>query len=267
MDISVESGAEIWIQDLVGGQRSRLTFNPGQDWSPEWSADGRTVYFASDRTGNGGRDIWAQAADGTGEARLVLDSDRDITDFSLSADGTWVVFRVASPPSRDLYAQRPGVDEIPIPVAASPDYDEMSPALSPDGRWIAYTSNETGSGEVYVRPFPDVGAGRWQVSSGGGSSPRWSRDGRELYFWGGGTLNAVEVDTGQGFQIRGTRQLFPRVPGLRGSPISSTWYDVSPDGQRFLVVRRMTDEGGTDPELILVQDFLEEVKARVPTPR
>jgi len=267
-DVSIEDGGEIWVLDLERGTRSRLTFSPGQDWAPRWSADGRTVLFASDRKGDARRDVWAQAADGTGEPRLVLDPERDPTDFVTTEDGEWVVFRAAAPPSRDILAQRPGADTAATPILASPDFDETSPALSPDGRWLAYWSNETGGGgQVYVRPFPDVGGGRWQISSDFGVAPRWSRSGRELFYWGEGGLHVVEVDTSTGFRVGSERVISPNAPLWGGGSTTNDWYDVSADDQRFLVALRGQDPTAErQPELIFVQKFLEEVKARVPAP-
>jgi len=265
-DLSGQDGGEIWVKDLDAGPLSRLTFDVGADWSPEWSPDGLSVLFTSNRgpQAQASRDIWMRRADGTGEAQLVLDYERPIVQFDLSADGEWVVTRVGADSSADIFAQRLGVDTVPRPMLASPDFDEVAPALSPDGRWLAYASNETGVFQVYVRPFPNIDEGRWQVSSGElSSAPRWSRDGRELFYGTvGGRVLVARVSTTSGFRVVGTELLFT-MQGL-GEAANSGWYDVAPDGQRFIFARSLIIDGRDDaPELILVQNFLEELKARV----
>ena len=260
-----ENGGEIWIKELDNGPEARLTFHPGQDWSPAWSPDGDSVIFLSDRETAGGLVVWAKSADGVGEPRLVLDTERSLAQAIMSPDGEWLAMRLAGPPSRDIFAQRPGSDGEPIPIAADPDAVEQSPAISPDGRWIAYSSNETGTQQVYVRPFPNVAEGRWQASPAGGFAPLWSRDGRELFFATAEGLHAAQVETSSGFRVASVELMFPIPLGVIATPVTNQWYDVTPDGERFLMVRATTAGSGSDePELIVVQNFYEELKRRVP---
>jgi hypothetical protein len=155
----------------------------------------------------------------------------------------------------DILVARPGVDRVARPLLAT-SFDEQEPSLSPDGRWIAYVSNETGVDEVFVRPFPDVEAGKWQVSSGGGTSSVWSGDGRELFFWGASrSMNAVDF-RGVPPTPGPSRVLFTAPVTVRlGRP------GLTADG-RFLAVRdvriRPTEERR---ELVLVQNFFAEVRA------
>ena len=142
------------------------------------------------------------------------------------------------------------------PLIARPDYDEVAMALAPNGRWLAYASNESGQWEVYVRPYPEVDAGRWQVSDGGGTEPVWAHSGRELFFIdGAGNLVAASVSGAEGFRVEERRALF-RVDGFIRDDTHAQ-YDVSPDDRRFLFQQQITSEGGVEATTaILVQDWL-----------
>jgi serine/threonine-protein kinase len=259
-----EGGGDIWIKELDRGPVSRLTFDGGADWAPAWSADGQSVFFLSNRQGPG-RDVWSQRADGTGEPVMVVDTEGVPITLTTTPDGAWLVFRLSADPSTDIFAQRPG-DETAIPVAATPDVEENGPALSPDGRWIAYSSDETGEAQVYVRPFPDVQAGRWQVSNGIAGAPVWSHSGRELFYSSIDGLMVAQIETSQSFRVTRREKLFNFPAGVVPSLVRG-WYDVALDDQRFLLSRSAqfgNDDAATQPELILVQNFFEELKARVP---
>jgi serine/threonine-protein kinase len=265
-DMGGGDGGEIWIKELDHGPLSRLTFSPSAEGAPQWSADSRTVLFISDRSG-AGSDVWERRADGTGVDRMVLDPERSVVELARSRDGTWIVFRAAAPPSRDILAQRPGVDGPATMLVGSTDFDEVAPALSPDGRWLAYTSFETGAPQVYVRPFPDVDQGRWQVSSGaGGSASVWSHSGNELFYATQAGWVAARIDTSAGFRVVSSEVItWPSpVPPVR-TDVAGGWYDISPDDRRILAVRPATvEEQEAAPELILVQNFFEELNAQVP---
>jgi len=259
-----EAGGDIWIKDLPRGPASRLTFDGGVDWAPAWATDGQSVMFLSNR-GGPGRDVWSQRADGTGEPELVMATERLPISLTSTTDEEWLVFRTSAAPSRDIFAQRPG-DATPTPVAAMPDVAENSPALSPDGKWIAYVSDETGVPQVYVRPFPDVQSGRWQVSNELAGAPIWSHNGRELFFSTINGLVAAQVVTSPSFRVVSQEKLFNFPAGVVPS-LQRGWYDVSADDQRFLLSRSVqfgNDDDASRPELILVQNFFEELKARVP---
>jgi serine/threonine-protein kinase len=259
-----EPGGDVWIKQLDRGPVSRLTFHAGTDMAPEWSADGQSVLYLSDRGGQG-IDVWTQKADGTGEPTLVLELEQMPISHTQSPDGSWVVFRTMSAPTRDIFAQQIG-ETTPIPVSASQSFDENAPAISPDGRWIAYVSDETGEPQVYVRPFPDVDAGRWQVSNGPGVSPLWSHSGRELFFATLEGLMAAQVETSPSFRVIGQQSLFRFPPGVQAG-IARGFYDVSPDDQRFLMARPAQfggDDSGSQIELIMVENFFEVLKDRVP---
>ena len=170
-------GGDIWIKELDDGPLYRFTFDAGRDGAPRWAPDGETVTFLSDRAGT--LSIWSKRADGVGEPEMLMDYQRSIAEAFWSPDGAWLIFRAAAGggASRDILGFRPGVDSAAVPLVAT-DFMERAAALSPDGRWLAYTSDETGQLEVYVRPFPDVNTGRWLVSNRGRPNttvgPQWS---------------------------------------------------------------------------------------------
>ncbi len=179
-----------------------------------------------------------------------------------SPDGQWIVFRTGSGGinTRDLWAIRPGVDSVPRPVATS-QYDEFSPALSPDGRWLAYVSTESGRREVYVRPFPDAERARWQVSVEGGSQPLWSPTGSELFYrTPRGEMMAVSVAPGAAFAPQEPTVLFLMATvRVFGSDYHQA-YDVARDGRRFLMITTPDEREG---EVVLVLNWQREVEERL----
>jgi Tol biopolymer transport system component len=267
----VDGNYDIWIKEL-GGRRnpSRLTFHAFEERMPRWTPDGERVTFISYREGPGG--VFWKAADGTGEVEAVFDGDVEIAQGFFGPDGEWLLLRTSGIAGaqgyRDILALRPGTDSIPLPLLAEP-YDEVAPALSPNGRWLAHGSNETGAYEVYVRSFPDVDeGGRWQISTNGGTTPVWARDRNELYYESAaGEMMAVRFDDTSGFRVLELTVLFTIPDDIVGR---TTWgagtYDVTPDGERFLMVRRVPvdpNEDRREPRWILVQNFVEELKEKV----
>jgi serine/threonine-protein kinase len=258
------AGGDIWVKDAEGGPVSRLTFEAVPDRSPRWSHDGRSVYFLSDR-GDAGSGVWTMRADGIGEPTLLQPLTREVTSFEVSPDGAWIVYRTPAAPSRDIYAIEIGTER-EIPLAANPNFDEAAPAISPDGRWIAYSSTETGTPQVYVRPFPNVEDGRWQVSDGAGGAPVWARSGREIFYATSTAFYSAQVETTPTIRVTGHELLFNLPPGV--TPINARgWYDISADDKSFLMARPAqfgTAAGESKIELVLVQNFFEELKERVP---
>jgi serine/threonine-protein kinase len=251
------TGEQIWVRPLPVGPLSKLTFEATLNFRPAWMPDGQSVSFVSSRGEN--RDVFAQRADGSSPARLVLDQPDDINEVEWSRDGRWLVFRRGSTPVTDILAFRPGVDSAPTAVVASA-FSERNPALSPDGRWLAYVSDESGQLEVYVRPFPDAARAKWQVSLAGGSEPLWSRSGRELFYRSAsGEFVAAEIVAGPTLTVGRQRSLF-QASGYASSE-SHRLYDVAPDDRRFLMVRERG--GGERADLILVQNWFEELRAKV----
>jgi hypothetical protein len=230
----------IWVFDLGRGTRTRLTFDEATHNYPSWSPDGTRVAFASFSGPAAGASIGsslhAKAANGTGGDELVLTPDRSIglSYPQWSPDGRYLLYeRASGPTGTAIWAIPLAGDKKPFPVAQpqSPQNNVFNARISPDGRWLAYTSNDSGRTEIYVAPFPG-GGGRWQITTNGGDSVTWRRDGKELYYWAfDQMLTAVEVSQqGSEFQVGATKPLF-----RLSSPALGMAYDVTPDGQRFLV--------------------------------
>jgi serine/threonine-protein kinase len=266
---------DIWIKELPDGPFRRLTFDDEEQRVPFWTPDGlRVTYFSTPAAGSGAGDVWSARADGTGQPELVLASSRGFAQGEWSPDGSSLVLRAAvlagtegnRPGARDLFLFRPGVDSAAVTLLATAEYAEQDPRVSPDGGWLAYVSNETGRDEAFVRPFPDAESGKVQVSSSGGFGPLWSRDGRELFYVDGAdNVVAVRFDVSSGFRVTARQVLFA-IPDGYLRAIGNNGIDVSADGERFLMGRSLTATGaeGDAPRLVLVQNFAEELRRRVP---
>jgi Tol biopolymer transport system component len=229
--LDTEKGAsDIWLIELARGTTSRLTFDPANDGDAVWSPDGGRVVFSSMREGL--PNLYQKLSSGAGGEELLLKTEDAKIANDWSPDGRHVLYNAMSRQSSDLWVLPLFGERRPEPFART-DFQEGGGRFSPDGRWIAYISNESGKYEVYVQSFPASG-GKWQVSNGGGGSPRWRRDGRELFYLSAdGKLMAVEVDgSSDTFEAGVPGPLFePRVGAISGdSP-----YDVAADGRRFLV--------------------------------
>ena len=255
LEVDDQGNSDIWIHDLARNVQTRLTFGPEPDMHPVWSPDGRRVLFSS------GSDLLVKAADGTGEAERVATGLVSTIPYAWSRDGKTLLLQ-SDTPSADIYSLEIGSAASPQAVVRGPFF-EARPALSPDGRWIAYQSGESARAEVYVRPFPDVDRGRWQVSTEGGDSPVWSQDGRRIVYRRGGQSEAffsVSVEAGP------AQALTPGTPRmlLEGQFLAAgqrTW-DMAPDG-RLLMIKSNTQAGAAEPAVI-VQSWFEELKRLVP---
>jgi dipeptidyl aminopeptidase/acylaminoacyl peptidase len=251
----------IWVKQLDRGPFTRLTFG-GQDRRPAWSPDGRIVAFVRD-SGNHSA-VFARPADGSGADRMLARLDRAIQEVTWSPDGRWVVVRTDTGGAGvgDLVGVRTSGDTTPVPLAAS-EFTELHPAISPDGRWLAYTSNESGANEVYVRPFPATSGGRWQVSTVGGNQPQWSRDGRELFFASAdGSLVAAQVRTAQAFEVTELRTLFA-TGGFTGDAFHQS-FEVLPDGRGFVFLReRRSGQASSAPAIVYAENWFADLRARV----
>ena len=228
------AAADIWILDLTrGGTPSRFTFDPGNDGSPTWSPDGRQIAFSSRR--NGQLDIYRKNASGIGEAELLLESEAPKAPVEWSQDGAWLSFvDLDSQGNWDLWVLPLAEDREPIPFLHTP-FEDLLGRLSPDSRWMAYMSDESGQREIYVQSFPESG-GKWLISTSGGVYPQWRADGRELFYLGpDGNLMAVEIEADGDTPVAGIPQaLFP-INGPGPTTLQRNNYEVTADGQRFLV--------------------------------
>jgi serine/threonine protein kinase len=236
---------DIWTIDLERHIRTRITFDPlAAESTPVWSPDGHQIAYTSNRGGI--PQIYRRDSAGSqSEEQLTHDGEAKVA-LDWSPDGRYILYRTTSPhTSYDLYALPVEPDASgsrkPIPVAVTP-FGEVSGKFSPNGKWVAYSSNESGYNQVYVRPFPS-GEGRWQISVDGGDRPWWRADGREIFF---DTLNVYTLsvaairETASGIEAEPPKSLF-NLPVASGSSISypRPWV-ATPDGQRFLVVERST---------------------------
>jgi eukaryotic-like serine/threonine-protein kinase len=257
---------DIWVWDLKRQTMSRLTFDPGLDRAPVWTPDGRRVIFSSQRGGltSGGNIFW-QAADGTGTVERLTTSDHAQFTTSVSPDGTRLVFRDDDPKSRRDISMATLDGKGTTESLLRTPFDEENGEVSPDGRWLAYQSNESGQIQVYVRPFPKVDAGRWQISTMGGSRPAWARNGRELFYLDAtNQMMAVPVQTSPAFSAGNPARVFET---RYLTPNNGRTYDVSADGQRFLMIKGSDNDraSGTPPaNIVVVLNWLEELKQRVP---
>jgi serine/threonine-protein kinase len=254
----------VWVKELPDGPTERIRLGDGQPFRPFWTPDGTHVSYVA-LSG----DVWSSRADGVGEPALVLDAEERLANGVWSPDATWLVVRVSATDGdgraiRDILAYRPGVDSAPRLLIGSPEFAEEAPDLSPDGRWLAYASDETGRHEVSVVPFPDVDSARIRVSVDGGNQPVWARSGRELFFFDAeGDLVAAQLDPDAGMRVVDQEILFP-IPDDVHLNLSDELYDVDLDGQRFLFARELdgAGQGGTRDQLVVVENFFEELRAR-----
>ena len=252
-----EGTSDLWVRQLDTGPLSRLTFEGTQNLRANWSPDGQSLTFVSNRAGQ--NDLWTKRSDGSGTAERVLDREAEIWEGFYSSDGTWLVFRDGPNQAADIYAIGPGVDSVVVPLEVT-EFQERSVFLSPNDRWLAYVSNNTGRDEVYVRPFPDAGSGLVQVSTDGGNEPVWAHSGRELFYRNGDNeLVAVQVTGDPTFAAGQQEVLFSMSDYLtsNGNPM----YDVSPDDRRFVMLR-IGDTETAAAELILVENWAEELRGR-----
>ena len=249
---------DLWVWDFARSSLTRLTVTPATEMFGVWTPDGRRVVFSSDRRAL----VW-RAADGTGTVERLAESSEDAWPMSISPDGTRLVYMRGPFAKADLYVLTLDAERRSEPLIVT-EFGESNAEISPDGRWLAYQGNASGQDEVYVQPFPLVDRGRWKISTAGGTEPLWSPDGRELFYRTQAALMRVPVETTSAFKA-GVPSLV--VAGAYfGGPGRS--YDISRDGQRFLMMKARIDPD--DPlagltQIVVVQHWLEELKQRVPT--
>jgi Tol biopolymer transport system component len=259
---------DIWVWDLGHETLTRVTFDPGLDRAPVWMPDGRRLVFSSQAGGATGALFW-QAADGTGRAERLAPGTNVQIPTAVSRDGTRIVFMEAFAATRaDVMALRLDKDHTIRPLVQTP-YVEQNGEISSDGRWLAYQSTDSGQDQIFVRPFPDVTSGLWQVSTGGGTRPLWSWNGQELFYIApNGALMSVRVGRGETWTAGAPTKAI-EASYLVETGIGARSYDVSADGKRFLMIKQGGAAGqtGSEAKLIVVQNWLEELKQLVPTAR
>jgi serine/threonine-protein kinase len=257
---STDEEHNIWIFDLAKETLTPLTFGPAREADPVWTPDNKYLFFSSISVPGAGSDIFRKAVDGTGAVEGLTQHGAGDYPRSVSPDGKWLVF--------EGYLPNPGLWLLPLEpkgparaLIADPNFGVYHGRISPDGRWIAYDSDESGHIEVYVRPFPAVETGRWQISAEGGSNPLWARSGRELFFrTAANQLAVVNVQTGpSGFIYDKPRPLFD------ASVYTNMRFDISRDGKRFLAVKPASKSVAARPSLVVVTHWFDELRAKVPT--
>ncbi len=248
-------GEQIWVKSLPSGPVSRLTFNGSGSGRPGWTPDGRRVTFVTTQ-GNSMRQAWIQRADGSADGEPLVVTGRSVEEVEWTPDGKRYLLRTGSSTrSRDVVLGTVG-DTALTPLVSGPA-DEFAPAVSPDGRWFAYVSNESGRGEVFVRLLEDPGAGRTQVSLNGGEEPRWAPSGKELFYrTRAGEMMAAEVTLGATFTAQPPRVLFS-MPNAATDNYHHA-YAVGRDGRFLMIDQGVSDNGG----LVMVFNWLEELKGR-----
>ena len=248
-DMASEMGnLDIFLMDLQSGSPSRFTFEGTTSFFPIWSPDGSRIVYSSLQ--GAPPNLYQKVTSGAGPEEPVLPSPRPQMPTSWSADGRFLVVAVLDPRTKwDIWVLPMTGDRKPFPFAEAA-FDERTGVISPDGRWLAYASNESGNFEIYVRPFP-AGPGRWQVSRDGGTEAHWRRDGRELYYLSGAQrIVAVEVQPDRAaFRMGAATPLFEgRLAGIESQ---NSWnrYAVTADGQRFLV-NTVGQQAGATPIMV-----------------
>ena len=257
-----DQNQDIWTWDVRREVLAPLTFDPAPDISPIWSPDGKRIAFF--RSGKG---LFWQLADGSGTAESLIEARTDsLAPNDFTRDESLLLYTTQTAGGTDLLTLDLAT-RTSKPLIADPTANEWNAELSPDNRWIAYQSDETGQQEIFVRPFPDVNNGKWTVSRSGGTRPHWSADGKELFYMGGGAQNSggsplmsVEVTTTQTFQAGAPRQV---LVGPFYSGLASRTYDVTRDGQRFLVIKS-AGNGIATGRLIMVENWFGELRRVAP---
>jgi serine/threonine-protein kinase len=263
---------DVWIYDLERGTSTRLTFNTSDDFAPAWTPDGRGIVFASTRGDKSVSNLYWQRADGTGEPRRLTESGNQQHPISWHPSGNLLAFMEQLP--------KTGYDVMLLPIDNTDPSGptggqptaflrtkaaELAPMFSPDGRWIAYTSTESGRGEVYVRPFPGPG-GQQQISTGGGGYGTWSRARHELFYNENGRIMvAAYAVEGDAFRAEQPRPWSDGRFAVRAGP--NRMYDVHPDGDRFALAPVPTAAASKPDKVVFIFNFFDELRRIAPVRR
>jgi dipeptidyl aminopeptidase/acylaminoacyl peptidase len=261
LEIDSDGNSDIWIWDLDRKFRRQFTLDDSNEGNPVWTPDSKRIIFGSDRTERG--IIFWKAADGTGEIEQLTEmTDEDIWPESISNDGNTLIIGNYKPTNMTNIGMLSMEDDDHKPeLLLQEEYFELYPEISPDGRWLAYTSNEFDLLDVFVHSFPDVGKGKWRITTDGGRWPLWSQDSRELFYRGPEGLMSVSVEAGSAFQYDTPKLLFKSQYEL---------CDIHPVDKRFLMRKPvgMTEDesaGGFPRKIYIFLNWFEELKERVPT--
>jgi Tol biopolymer transport system component len=250
---------QVWLYDLSRETLTRFTFEGNVNSYPSWTPDGKRIAFLSNKEGP--LNIFWQLADGSGGLERLTTSDEPQTPNSWSPDGKLLAFNEITPVTGiDVWVLRLS-DRKAQPFLQQTPFNESAPRFSPDGHWLAYVSDESGRYEVYVQPYPGPG-GKWQISTDGGTEPVWNPNGRELFYRSGDKMMAVDIATQPGFTVGKPRMLFEGQ--YQPTPVTFPNYDVSPDGQRFLMLKPSDSAEAAPTQINVVLNWFEELKRKVP---
>ena len=240
---------DVWIYDTVRGTQRRLTFGPTDVYAPVWSADGKAVFFST-----ADDEILLKPADGSSEAQVVTMGRKPAP----SRDGETLIFVRTTPKSDDIWALSLAEGEEPKELLATAA-DEDHPQLSPDGRYLAYQSNESGRNEIFLTRFPEV-TGKWQVSANGGNRPQWSADGKELFYLQETEMMVVGLSTADSSpELETPRTAFPLPEGV----LQFLGFDLAPDG-RFAMVSEGVRSADEKIGILVVQNWVSEFARPAP---
>jgi serine/threonine protein kinase/Tol biopolymer transport system component len=254
-----DQDSQTWLYDFSRKTLTKFTFEGSVNISPVWTPDGKRLAFNSDK--GGAANIFWQLADGSGGLERLTTSEYLQAPTSWSGDGQLLAFHEINPDTqRDIWVLRMS-DRKSQPFLRTP-FDEAGPQFSRDGRWLAYISNESGRYEIYVQAYPGPG-GKYQISTEGGTEPLWNPNGRELFYRSGDKMMAVDIATQPSFTAGAPRMLFERPYEPAPFPIAN--YDVSQDGQRFLMLKSVEQSEAAPTQINVVLNWFEELKQKVPT--
>jgi serine/threonine-protein kinase len=259
---SRDEDVDLWVWNLARETLTRLTFDPASEFYAFWTSDGRDVIFGSNRDGFNA--IYRKPADGTGSAEQLVGGEGNLYPTGVTADGSAVLYRQGVVGSVDVgVAPLGGAGEPTLLLTSA--FSETNASVSPDGEWLVYQSDDSGRNEIFVRPYPEVEAGRWQISTGGGTHPAWSPAGGEIFFQALGgkfTLMSVPFTDAGNFEAGTPREVFsgPYYSGIGRS------YDVSPDGRQFVVLRdrAAAGDGGPPARVAVVLNWTDELDRLLP---
>jgi len=261
VEIEDPNNTNVWVGDSKRGGLAQLTRGEDIGSDPIWTRDGSHIVFSSVRGPEG---LFVQAADGSEAAQHLTDGVNGVRATSWTSDGKLVYEELAGD---DVLVRSltDGASPQQIRVFDAPDYfNERLPVLSPDGRWLAYQSTESGRMEIYVRPFPNVRSARWQISEGGGFAPLWSVDGREIFYRNTDSIVAAQIRTEPTFGVVSSNALF----SLAGYVLAGTRgvkYDVGRDGRFLLLKSDSPGDSASRQDIVVVENWFEELKRLVPT--
>jgi dipeptidyl aminopeptidase/acylaminoacyl peptidase len=246
--VAIEEVEEVqtWLYDLARETLTRFTFEGGSVSGGAWTPDGKRIAYG---------ECFSRLSDGSGGAEKMTEEFCGVGSFS--PDGQ--LLASAGAVNSDIFVLR--LSDRKVQTFLQTPFNEAAPEFSPDGRWLAYSSDESGRREVYVQPYPGPGR-KWQISAEGGNEPVWNRNGREIFYRSGDRMMAVDITTQQSFSAGRPKMLFEGR--YQPTPLQRANYDVSPDGQRFLMVKPTAAQEAAPTQINVVLNWTEELKRRVP---